>query len=411
MTKITSFRAIRPTRDKAHFVAALPFYAYKKNVLEAILQANPYSFLHIINPEFGPIKTQPNSKERFQLIHESYQRFLDDGIFIQDEEPSIYLYRQTKDNHEYLGIIAGADVEEYNEGKIKIHEATITSREEMFTNYLDVVGYNAEPVLLSYSDPNHEIDAIIEHKVVERPEYEFSTIDTIKHELWILSKEEEMAIKHSFEKLETVYIADGHHRCASSARLKKKRNLAGRKRHPNEDAFLSFFINENRINIMEFNRLVKTMNGLSPDELLNKLSTHFSIQKLQQATHPKQKHEICMCVARKWYMLTCKEQIIDKSHPVNSLDAEILTQYILSPILGISDLKNDTNIDFISGDHSLEEFEAKMESTDFKIGFILYPISIEEIKRVADNNMIMPPKSTWIEPKLRSGLTIYNLDE
>ena len=411
MTKITSFRAIRPTRDKAHFVASLPSYAYKKNVLEAILQANPYSFLHIINPEFGPIETKPNSEERFQLIHNSYQNFLNEGIFIQDPEPNIYLYRQTKDNHEYLGIIAGADVEEYNNGRIKIHEATITSREDMFTNYLDIVGYNAEPILLSYSDPEHEIDAIIEHKVIDRPEYEFSTIDTIKHELWILSKEEEKAIKESFLKLDDVYIADGHHRCASSAGLKRKRNSAGLERHPNEDAFLSFFINENRIKILEFNRLVKTTNNLTPAEFLKKLEKDFLVIPVEKANIPNQKHHISMCIDRNWYILECNEDIIDSEHPVKSLDAEILTQYILSPILGINDLKNDSNIEFVSGDHSLSEFENKMESSEFKIGFVLYPITIDEIKKVADNNMIMPPKSTWIEPKLRSGLTIYNLDE
>ena len=411
MTKITSFRAIRPTRDKAHFVASLPSYAYKKNVLEAILQANPYSFLHIINPEYGPITTKSNSEERFQLIHNSYQKFIDDGIFIQDDEPSIYLYRQTKDGHEYLGIIAGADVEEYNNGKIKIHEATITSREEMFTDYLDIVGYNAEPILLSYSDPDHTIEAIIEHKIVERPEYEFSTIDTIKHELWILSKVEEIAIKQSFEKLDNVYIADGHHRCASSAGLKKKRNHAGLERNQNEDSFLSFFINENRIKILEFNRLVKTINKLTPSDFLIKLKENFSVTPIKKAKIPHQKHHISMCIEKNWYTLVCNNDIIESEHPVNSLDAEILTQYILSPLLGISDLKNDDNIDFISGDHSLDEFEEKMEQANFKIGFILYPITIEEIKNVADNNMIMPPKSTWIEPKLRSGLTIYNLDE
>ncbi len=411
MTKISSFRAIRPTRDKVHFVASLPTYAYKKNVLEAILQANPYSFLHIIYPEFGPYSTKITPEERYQKIHNSYLKFLNDGIFIQDEKPSIYLYRQTKDKHEYIGIIAGADIEEYNNGKIKVHEATITKREEMFIDYLDIVGFNAEPILLSYSDPKHEIDEIIKHKIEERPEYEFSTIDTIKHELWILSEEEENAIKEAFYKLDSVYVADGHHRCASSAGLKRKRNLTNQKRYVNENAFLSFFINENRIKIFEFNRLVKTTNGLTSKEFLNKLKENFSITPLKEAKTPNKKHHISMCIDKNWYSLECNEEIIDNNHPVNSLDAEILTQYILSPILGINDLKNDENIDFISGNQSLKEFENQMESKNFKIGFILYPISIEEIKKVADNNMIMPPKSTWIEPKLRSGLTIYNLNE
>ncbi|HIP32997.1 MAG TPA: DUF1015 domain-containing protein [Crocinitomicaceae bacterium] len=411
MTKISSFKAIRPTRDKVHFVAAKPFYAYDKNVLEAILQANPYSFLHIINPEFGPVPTQPNSEERFKLIHDAYEKFKEDGIFIQDTEASIYLYRQTKNNHEYLGIIAGASIDEYNNNQIKVHEATLTSREEMFTNYLDLVGYNAEPVLLSYSDKDHSIDAILDHKVLERPEYEFSTMDTIKHELWILSKDEEQAIKESFEKLDAVYIADGHHRIASSAGLKRKRNQLGLQRNGNEDNFLAFFINENRLEILEFNRLVKTLNNHSIEDIIELLSENFDVQKLDKAKKPMKHNEFSMCIDNNWYSVICKEKIIHQEHPVKSLDAEILTQYILDPIFGIKDLKNDTNIDFISGDHPVEEFSNKMQKRGFKIGFVLYPINIEEIKRVADNNMVMPPKSTWIEPKLRSGLTIYNLNE
>jgi len=411
MTKISSFKAIRPTRDKVHLVAALPYYSYKRNVLEAILQANPFSFLHIINPEFGPIETKPNSQERFQLIHEAYERFKEQGIFSQEKESRIYLYRQTKGTHEYLGIIAGASVEEYNNGKIKVHESTITNREEMFTNYLDVVGYNAEPVLLSYSDKDHSIDAILDHKVLERPEYEFSTIDKIKHELWILSKEEETTIKVSFEKLDSVYIADGHHRVASSAGLKRKRIESGLQRYPNEENFLGFFINENRLHILEFNRLVKSLNDHSKEAFLNLLNENFKVETLSNSEKPNRHNEFTMCIDCSWYRLTCKDKIIDKNHPVRSLDSEILTQYVLKPILGINDLKKDDNIDFMSGDHPIEEFEDKMHGKGYKVGFVLYPIRIEEIKKVADNGMIMPPKSTWVEPKLRSGLTIYNLNE
>jgi len=412
MAKISPFKAIRPTRDKIHLVATRPYYTYKDNVLKAKLEDNPFTFLHIINPEFGEKqKTEPNTKERFALVSDAYHDFIDRGILEQDPEPHIYLYRQTKDGHEYMGVVAGASVKEYKEDKIKKHEATITSREEMFTNYLNIVGYNAEPVLLSYSDIENQIDPLLYNKIKERPEYEYTTTDLIKHEMWLFNEEETNAVVHAFEQLEASYICDGHHRCASSAGLKGWRENKDYNHYPNEDFFLAFFLNEKRLHILEFNRLIKTMNGLSEEELLEKLGLNFMIEKLYVAEKPAQEHEITMFVEGSWYKLTCHDSIIDKNHPVKCLDAEILTNFVLEPILGISDLKTDENIDFLSGTHELNEAQIKMAKDGFKIGFFLYPIEIDKIKRVADNQMTMPPKSTWVEPKLRSGSTIYNINE
>ena len=412
MTKISSFKAIRPTRDKVHLVATRPFYTYKENVLKAKLEDNPFTFLHIINPEFGENqKTEPNSKERFALISDAYHDFMDRGILEQDENPHIYLYRQTKDGHEYMGVIAGASVNEYKTDKIKKHEATITSREEMFTNYLNIVGYNAEPVLLSYSDSENQIDPLLYNKIKDRPEYEYMTTDMIKHEMWLFNKEEANAVIHAFEQLDSTYICDGHHRSASSAGLKDWRENKDFNHYPNEDNFLAFFLNEKRLTILEFNRLVKTMNGHSKEELINKLGESFTIEKLFMGEKPNQEHVITMFVEDSWYKLTCKKSIINNNHPVECLDAEILTKYVLEPILGISDLKTDQNIDFISGNQELSSLSKIMQKGGFKIGFFLYPVEITDIKRVADNHMTMPPKSTWVEPKLRSGLTIYNINE
>lgn len=411
MSKIAPFKALRPVRDKVHLVATRPYYSYKKNVLKAKLEDNPYTFLRIINPEFGStVKTKPNSKERFGLVSEKYDEFIQEGILIQDSEPHLYIYRQTKDGHEFTGIVAGASVEEYENDLIKKHEATLTSREAMFTNYLDIVGYNAEPVLLSY--PHEEtIDSLLNKYTKVRPEYEFTTTDRIKHELWILTPEETASMIIAFEKLPATYIADGHHRSASSAGLNRLRKENGTSKYPNEDYFLAFFIDENRLKILEFNRLVKTLNNLTEQEFINALEKSFEIREIEDSCKPTHEHQMIMCLDGKWYQLDCKKEIIDPTHPVKCLDAEILTSYVLKPILGIQDLKSDDNIEFISGAEPISSLEDKIRKGKARVGFILYPVSMGQVKKVADNHMIMPPKSTWVEPKLRSGLTIYNINE
>lgn len=411
MTKIKAFKALRPVRDKVHLVATRPFYSYKKNVLKAKLEDNPFTFLRIINPEFGSsIKTKPNSIERFNLVRESYKKFINEGILIKEKRETLYIYRQTKDNQEFTGIIAGASVKEYEDDLIKKHEATLTSREAMFTSYLDIVGYNAEPVLLSYPHQN-EIDTLINIITSKRPEYEFSTTDRIKHELWILNEVETSEVIQAFEKIDACYIADGHHRSASSAALSKLRREKGNTQIDNKDFFLAYFIDERKLKILEFNRIVKTLNGLTKIEFLDKLSDSFEIEKLRNAQKPTCEHQITVCIEGDWYSLNCKPEIIDNEHPVKCLDPEILTNFVLTPILGIEDLKTDENIEFVSGAESIQSIEDKITKGKFKVAFILYPIAMEQVKRVADNQMIMPPKSTWVEPKMRSGLTIYTINE
>jgi uncharacterized protein (DUF1015 family) len=411
MTKIIPFKALRPVRDKAHLVATRPYYSYKKNVLEAKLEDNPYTFLHIINPEFGSnIKTEPNSPERFKLVTEKYGEFIRDGILVQDNNPHVYLYRQTKENHQFVGVIAGASIEEYEQDLIKKHEATLTSREEMFVDYLDIVGYNAEPVLLSYPH-NDSLESLIDDYTQDRPEYEFSTTDKIKHELWVLDESKTNEISSAFTSLKASYIADGHHRSASSSGLLKRRMQAEKTNYLNENYFLAFFIDENRLKILEFNRLVKTLNGLSEVDFLNRLEKSFSIKELTNAAKPSHEHQLTMCLNGKWFELNCRKDIVEENHPVNCLDAEILTRYVLDPVLGIKDLKTDNNIEFVSGTESLDTFETTISQGEFHVGFVLFPVSMEQVKKVADNKMIMPPKSTWVEPKLRSGLTIYHINE
>jgi uncharacterized protein (DUF1015 family) len=412
MAKIQSFKALRPVRDKVHLVATRPYYSYKKNVLKAKLQTNPFTFLRIINPEFGLPKEERHADsqtERFQLVKQKYKEFIEEGILKTEKESTLYLYRQIQNGHSYVGIIAGASVEEYNNDLIKKHEATITAREEMFTDYLDIVGYNAEPVLLCH-EPSTELDVVFESIMAKRSEYEFTTTDSITHEMWVCTTSESQQIESIFEHIPATYIADGHHRSASSAGLFERRNQRGLK-HGNESFFLSFLIDETKLKIFEYNRLVKNHNNTSEEDLIKELTINFAVTKLNGPSKPQKEHQIVMMFGENWYLIECKSNIIDENHPVKCLDAEILTQFVLSPILQIHDLKTDRNIDFISGVESLEKMSRKMIKGNFDIAFILYPVRMDQVKKVADNQMIMPPKSTWVEPKMRSGLTIYNINE
>lgn len=407
MATLHSFRAIRPSRDKAHLVVTRPVSTYSKSVLKAKLESNPYSFIRIIHPEFEKQipQTNPNSKERFELVRSKYHEFMDEGIVFQDVTPHLYLYKQSTPTHEFLGIIGGASVEEYQQDRIKKHEATLTSREAMFTDYLDIVGYNAEPVLLSYPS-SENLETIYSKITAERSEYEFSTTDRTKHELWILTPEEEALVRKEFTTIDATYIADGHHRSASSAGLAQRRKMMGNSTE-SSDYFLAFFMDERRLNIREFNRLVENLNDLSEHAFLEKLKENFIVTHLDKACKPEQEHHITMNLSGTWYLLICKSELYSTTDPVACLDPEILTQTILTPILGIEDLKTSSSIKFIPGNLGLEAISDPIAQGKAQVGFVLFPVTMAQVKKVADNQLIMPPKSTWVEPKLRSGLTIY----
>lgn len=408
MADIHPFKAVRPTRDKAHLVATRPLAAYKKHILKAKLEQNPYTFIHIIHPEVDKTsKTKQGSPERFMAVRKRFDEFAKEGVIFQDKVPAIYIYRQTKDGHEFTGVIAGASIAEYEADLIKKHEATLTSREAMFTRYLEIVGFNAEPVLLSH-EPSDAIEAFLQASTQARPEYEFSTTDCIKHELWVLDPQQTATIQHLFESIPSLYIADGHHRSASSARLAEK--MAGSP-YRNPDYFLAFLIDERRMQILEFNRLVKTLNGHTTDSFLNALSASFDVSPLSEGRNPKQEHEMTCYLKGNWYSLVGKPIITSSTDPVKSLDAQILTDVILTPILGIADLKTDHNISFVSGAEGLDAIRDAVDKGTAEVGFVLFPIRMEQVKAVADHQLIMPPKSTWVEPKIRSGLTIYMINE
>lgn len=403
MAILKPFKATRPTRDKVNLVASRPFYAYKKNVLGAKLESNKYSFLHVINPEFDKKdRTLPNSIERFQNVRARFEEFCKIGYFIKDTIDSFYLYRQQIDGYDFLGLITGVAVEEYKNGKIKIHEHTLTQREETFKTYLEVCQFNAEPVLLTYED-SEKINAFFDTKVKERSEYEFTTTDGIKHDLWLLQNPYEISlVTEYFSDIDCLYIADGHHRSASSVRYAES--------HPEQESaqyFLAFLIAESRMKIVEYNRIITHLNGHSKAEFLQLLSQNFDIERLKAHKKPTKTNQITMVLFTNYYTLTPKSTLFDKNHPIKSLDTQILADFILQPILGINDPKADPHLLFIEGTKSMKEIVKTMQKQNAPVAFQLFPVSVEQLKKVADTNNIMPPKSTWIEPKMRSGLTIY----
>ena len=404
MIKVRPFKAIRPTRDKAHLFATRSYLTYSKETLKEKLEHNPYTFLHIINPEYKK-KYQKEGLERFKLVKQKLKEFEKTGILKKEEKKIFYLYRQHSQSHVFEGIIAACSVDDYINGIIKIHEHTITKREQMFTNYLNTTCFNADPVLLSYKEENG-INNLIKSVSRTRAEYNFTTTNKVQHQLWLIDTQEDInLICKTFENIEKIYIADGHHRAASSALLAKKRNA---KKDANSNYFMSLLIAENQLNIINFNRLLKNINGLSVTEFIDQIRNAYKVVESSSAEE-KEKDEIGMYLDGKYYLLKAKEGSY-RNDCVTRLDPHILSNNILSPILGIKDEKTDKNISFVAGNTPIQKIKKRVDNGEFSVAFILKPISIEALKEVADKGKIMPPKSTYIEPKLRSGLIIYPID-
>ena len=410
MIKINPFKAIRPTRDKAYLVASRSYLSYSETTLREKLLNNPYTFLHVINPEYSLDVPILHGVEKYKLVRQKYLNFKSDGTFVKDEKPCFYIYQQVTPENIYTGIIVAASIDDYLNGTIKVHEHTISKREVMFSDYLEYTGFNAEPVLLTYPKIPR-VNEIMNVYMQERPEYEFTSTNKVLHNLWLIDKDIDIKeIQSLFMKVDSVYIADGHHRSASSALYcnRKRKQLKNIKGSESFNYFMSFMIDDEQMRIYDFNRLVKDLNGLSINEYLLKVGEVYNIEK-NVNDKPTQKDEIYMYLDGNWFSLIAKAHTFDASHCVDHLDPAILSKNILDPILGIKDIRNDQRIDFMDGKQGLTSLKNAVDSGDYCVAFALKPITIEQLKRVADQNQVMPPKSTYIEPKLRSGLTIYSV--
>ena len=409
MATIIPFKAIRPSSDKVHLVASRSMSTYSNSEMEHILASNSYSFLHVLKPDFQHEVNTPHDDPRYlQLIKQKFEEFLSQEILKQDQNEGYYVYRQLKEGYTYTGIIGCIAIQDYFNGTIKRHEDTLTKKEEKLRDYLKIVDINAEPVCFAYHD-HPAIQTVLNEKLESEPDCDFLTTNEIRHQLWSIQDEKStQIINKAFEETPSVYIADGHHRSASSCLLGKdnKENTTSPSNY-----FMGIFIPESQLRILDFNRVVSNLNGLSEEAFLNQLSEHFSIVEKEGVYKPKKIHEFSMCLDGKWYALELKSIEHNEHDPVSFLDATILSKTVLAPILGIDDIRTDKRIKFVGGHEGMEALQGKVESGDMAVAFGLYPVTMEHLKKIADAGQVMPPKSTWIEPKLRSGLTIYSLSE
>ncbi|MFT5077908.1 MAG: hypothetical protein ACI825_000218 [Planctomycetota bacterium] len=410
MAIVLPFKAVRPTRDKVSLIASRSYDSYSKEQLEARLRDNPFSFLHIVNPGYKYDKVI-SGKERYTLVRNRYQEFKEDQYFIKDEQPSYYVYRiVNRDGSIFNGIVAAASTDDYEDNVIKKHEETLQYKEAIFVEYLKTVGFNAEPVLLTYPD-NDGLAAIIKKVMSDRPEYEFTTTYRDTHYVWPVSSIEILTkIQDTFTSMDALYIADGHHRCSSSHLLakKSKEENTAHTGQENYNYFMSFLIPESDLKIFEFNRLVKDLNGWGKEEFLIQLDSMYRIENRGLEYYkPSKKHHFSMYLDGSFYSLYLRKGTYEINNALDNLDTQILFKTILEPILGIQDLRNDKRIEYADGKNDLAFIKTVVDRGDFAIGFGLLPVNIDEMKKIADENLKMPPKSTYIEPKLRSGVTIY----
>jgi len=413
MAIIKPFKAIRPPRDKAHLVASRSYISYTEQHLHDKLVGNPFTFIHVINPEYYlGMDTRVTGEQRFPLVKKVFEQFQANGILVKDDEPGFYLYRQSQSEFSFTGIIGGTSVQEYNEGKIKIHEKTITKREQLFKTYLETCDFNAEPVLLTHSK-HEDIQLIFNKYLNQRPEYEFCTTDEIKHELWLINDPVDIQLlQKAYKTIPNLYIADGHHRSASSALLGK--DLRTAKGNPDEelasDFYMACLIPEDELKIFPFHRGIKAL-SMEPELLIEKLKEVGVLEKLQHFREPATRFEIGVQVKGISYMLNLREADVEITNPVEGLAPQILFEKILQPILGIQDEKTDPNLTYFGGPKALESTNEAMNSGRIELAFSVAPISVAEVMDVADANLVMPPKSTWVEPKMRSGMLVYSISE
>lgn len=414
MAKIIPFKAVRPTRDKVNLVASRSYQSYTEDGLKARLEYNPFSFLHIVNPGYKFDK-EVSGKSRYQLVKNRYSEFKEEDIFIKDKTPCYYVYKIiNRDRQEFNGVVAAASIEDYQNNIIKVHENTLADREKTFKKYLKTVGFNAEPVLLTYPD-NTKIDTIVAKVQKERAEFEFTTTYRDTHLMWLLDNPTDInTIQEAFNTMQSIYIADGHHRLASSSLLCSNLKAENATHLGNEpyNYCMSFLIPESQLKIYDFSRLVKGLNNLSKEEFLIQLDELYRIENRgKDGYSPSKKHHFSMYLDGEFYSLFLRKSDYTFKTSLDALDAQLLYDTILNPILGIKDMRDNKRIDYKSGKKGAVTIKNEVDNGKFTVGFGMVPATVEEIKQISDDGLKMPPKSTYIEPKLRSGVTIYEILE
>ena len=412
MAVIRPFSAIRPSREKAEKIAALPYDVYNRAEAKETVKRNAESFLRIDRAETQfDDSVDTYAPEVYRKAHELLWGMVRDGSFVKEEKDCYYIYELTIDGRTQTGIAACASIDDYEQGVIKKHENTRAEKEQDRINHVDVCNAQTGPIFLAYR-ANAVINAVVDAVKKEEPLYDFVSEDGIRHRVWVISEEGQIqTVEDAFAAIGEIYIADGHHRAASAVKVGQKR----RREHPDYTGeeefnyFLSVLFPDEELMIMDYNRVVRDLNGMSEETFLQKMSQLFEVGIAKdQPARPQRKGEFSMYLAGKWYLCTIPEKEVP-NHPVQGLDVSVLQERLLSPVLGIEDPKTDNRIDFVGGIRGLEELERRCR-TDCAVAFAMYPTSIQELFAVADAGLLMPPKSTWFEPKLRSGIFIHALD-
>ena len=412
MVRIKPFAAVRPPKEIAEEVAARPYDVL--NSAEAKAEASEKSLLHITKPEidFEPMPDE-HSQEVYDQAVKNFKEWQEKGWLVQDSKPCYYIYAQTMNGKTQYGLVLCAYTDDYSEGKIKKHELTRKDKEDDRMIHVRIQNANIEPVFFSYPD-NAEIDAIVRKYTAGKPEYDFTAEDGFGHHFWVIDDDDTIKrITEIFKDIPAFYVADGHHRTAAAARVgaEKRTGNSGHTGDEEYNFFMAVAFPESQLTIIDYNRVVKDLNGLSPEDFLKALEKDFIVEKKGAGIYkPGHLHNFSMYLGGEWYSLEAKEGRYDDSDPIGVLDVTILSSLVLDKILGIKDLRTDKRIDFVGGIRGLGELSKRVDSGEMAVAFALYPVSMKQIVDIADSGNIMPPKTTWFEPKLRSGLAIHKLE-
>lgn len=413
MAKVRPFKAIRPETEYASKVVALPYDVMNRQEAAEMADGNPYSFLHICRAEIDlPEQENPYDRSVYEKAKSNIEKYLDEGIFINEKKPALYLYRQIMDGRVQTGVVGCAAVDEYKNNTIKKHEFTRHEKEVDRINHFDICDTNTEPVFLTYRD-DKRIRSIMEAFAENnKPVYDVTAADGVKHILWVIDDEQIIEnLVSLFDEIPAFYIADGHHRSASAYKVGEKRREENPDYTGDEEFnfFMAAIFPDNDLKIFDYNRVVADLNGNSREEFIKKVkASGFDVEDMgEELYYPEKKHVFSMYLDGRWYRLAASDDIIP-DHVIDSLDVAVLQNSLLGPVLGIEDPRTDKRIDFVGGIRGLEELKRRADS-DMKIAFAVYPVDMSDLLEVADNGMVMPPKSTWFEPKLGSGLFLHSL--
>lgn len=411
MALYRAFKAFRPEKSKQALIPALPYDVMNSDEAREMVKGNPYSFLHIDKAEIDlPKGTDIYSDEVYKKAKENLDNLEKTGALIQDKKPCFYIYRQIMNGRSQTGIVGCASIDDYMNNVIKKHEHTLAIKEQDRIRHVDTCNANTGPIFLTYRKNDVISNAVNDWVNSHEAVYDF-VADGVTQTVWAIDDDDIInTVSNEFAKIDALYIADGHHRCASAVKVGQKRREEKPDYTGDEEFnfFLSVAFPDDELEIMDYNRVVKDLNGISREEFLDAVSNSFEAEKVDTQYKPTKRHTFGMLIENDWYKLTAKDSIIDESDPVKRLDVSILQDNLLSPILDIDDPKTNDRIDFIGGIRGLDELERRCKD-DMKLAFAMYPTSIDDLMSIADANLIMPPKSTWFEPKLLSGIFIHHL--